>query len=151
MVVIHHIFWQRPALLVFYERRHVRQTLSHATTVRQFKSPKIVFRRRKYLADCGHRFEIEQRIAVGFRASQLLRKAAIRGHLIRQQNSLEAIAAKGEQLLVARQRGELCNLHDPACAVIVLCLTFIDTIQVRCHPLKIIREPLLNPFQFVRR
>jgi hypothetical protein len=86
----------------------------------------------------------EERIAVRFGATQLEREAAIRRHLVRDEDVLEPLAAIGEEVLPAQQPGVCGHLHEPAGAVVVLRLALGEPVLVRGHPRDVLREPGLD-------
>src|SRR5258705_5436018 len=90
--VVHYIWLQRPALLVLYIRIHVLNGDTDATTIGKCKRPEIIPGGGKDLANGCHGVEIEKRIAVRFRASQLLGKTSVSGNLIWYKNRLETVA-----------------------------------------------------------
>ena len=76
-----------PRALVLDERIHEGHDLAHAASVGSGEGPQIVACGRKRLADRAHHIEIEEAVAVGLRAREFQRQAAIGGHLVRHQAS----------------------------------------------------------------
>jgi hypothetical protein len=133
-----------PPRFVLDERRHERQSAAHAASVRQLERPQIVGGRREDLRGCGHRIEIEQRVAVRLGALELQWKAAVGGHLLRQQDRLETHAAHVERFTIAGQRREGRHLHHPAGAVVVLRVPLFDAVGAVRQPAGVLGEPLAN-------
>src|SRR5947209_4072716 len=65
LAVVHYVGLERPSLLVADKGHHVLQGLAHPAPVGKLELPEVVLRRRENLADGRHRFEVEERVAVG--------------------------------------------------------------------------------------
>ena len=117
------IVWPRG--FVSNEWHHEVDSTMDAAMVRRFEGPKIVGRCGEDLAAGRDGIEIEERIAVGFGASQLLGEASVGRDLVGDDDGAKSVAAVGGDLGIAGQASELRGLHKPGGGVIVFGVTLL--------------------------
>src|SRR5260221_4638428 len=149
--VVHDVRGLRPRLLVADVRDHVGQGAAQPASVRKRERPEIVVFRPQRLGDTGHGLEVEERVAVRFRAPQLLREASVRRDLAGHDDGLEPLARPRHPLLVAHEAGEGGHLEKPAGGVVVPGVAFLERVLVRGEPGQVIAEPAAHPLALRRR
>src|SRR4051794_35221941 len=96
-----------PGMFVRDEREHESHRSLYASAVGQAESPQVLARRGQNLADGRHRIQVEEAIAVGFRATQLERKAAVGCNLVRKKDRFIAFATVFDHRLIASELRKL--------------------------------------------
>ena len=89
--------------------------------------------------------EVEDGVAVGLGAGELLGEAAVGAHLVGERRwCLNWCGDFGAGGVVADEAGELGCLQSPADGVVVLGVALLDALFAGLHPVEIVAEPVLE-------